>query len=597
MQDFYNGNSFEAYKYFGAHLLPNGEGVVFRTFAPSAAKVAVIGDFSRFEEIFLQPIYDGNIYEIVVPDAVEGMRYKYRIYKNEREYQEHCDPYGFGMEVRPGNCSVIRNLSDYEFRDESWIEERKNTRKQPVNIYEVHLGSFQKKENGDWLTYEELAERLVSYVKQEGYNYIQFMPLAEHPLDESWGYQNTGFFSPTARYGTAAGLKKLVDVCHQNGIGVIMDCMMVCFAIDDYGLAHYDGQPLYEYPHKDVAINEWGSCNFIHSRGEVRSFLQSVANYWLCEFHFDGLRIGSIDRLIYWQGQKYRGTNGSAIDFVKRMNQGIKERFPHCILIAGNTGGFPRITKEISAGGFGFDYQWDANWVEDILKYMAYSPQTRKKQYYILPFSMVYFYEESIMLAFSHDEAAHRKTSIFQGIYGDTKEKLAQAKDMYMYMYAHPGKMLNFMGNEFGETKLWNGKEPLSWELTQLEESGRLQYFMKKLNELYRSEKALYEKDYEEEGFVWLDCRKNGNCMYAFERRGNADSIYCIFNFDEAPMRDYVLNVGTTEQAEMILSSDWETFGGSTRQENTIITAEKKAGGNQLKLDIPAYTAVYLKGK
>ncbi len=597
MQDFYNGNSFEAYKYFGAHLLPEGQGVVFRTFAPGAAKVAVIGDFNQFEETFLEPVYDGNVYEVVLPKAREGMRYKYRIYKNESEYQDHCDPYGFGMEVRPGSCSVIRDLSDYEFQDEAWIAERKDSKKNPVNIYEVHLGSFRKKENGDWLTYEELAEELVSYVKQEGYNYIEFMPLAEHPLDESWGYQNTGFFSPTARYGTAAGLKKLVDACHQNGIGVIMDCMMVCFAIDSYGLAQYDGWPLYEYPHKEVAINEWGSCNFIHSRGEVRSFLQSVANYWLEEYHFDGLRFGSIDRLIYWQGQKYRGTNGSAIDFVKRMNQGIRERFPHCILITGNTGSFPKITKEISTGGFGFDYKWDSNWMEDILKYMAYDSQTRKKQYYILPFSMVYFYEESIMLAFSHDEAAHREKSLFQGIYGETKEKLAQAKAMYMYMYAHPGKMLNFMGNEFGENKVWNGKEALSWELTQQEEFGKLQYFSQKLNELYARERSLYERDYEEEGFSWLDCQKNGNCMYAFQRRGSADSIYCVFNFDETPVQDYVLNVGETEQVQVILSSDWECFGGSTRQENVMITAEKKAGGNQVKLDIPAYTAVYLKRK
>lgn len=595
MQEFYNGTSFEAYKYLGAHLLPQGQGTVFRTYAPNAAKVAVMGDFNDFQETLLETVYDGNFYEGKVLEAKEGMRYKYRIYKNDREYCDHCDPYGFGMEVRPGNCSVIRDLDAYQFQDNAWIADRRNSKKTPLNIYEVHLGSFCRKEDGSWLTYEEFAEELVCYVKQEGYNYIEFMPLAEHPLDESWGYQNTGFFSPTARYGTAIGLKKLVDTCHQKGIGVIMDFMMAYFAIDSYGLADYDGQPLYEYPHKDVAINQWGSCNFIHSRGEVRSFLQSAANYWLEEYHFDGLRFGSINRLIYWQGDKHRGVNGSAVDFVKRMNQGIRKRFPHCILITGNTEGFPKITEDISQNGLGFDYKWDSNWVQDILKYMAYTPDMRKKQYYILPFSMVYFYEESFMLALSHDEAAHRQTSIFQGIYGEMQEKLAQAKVMYMYMYAHPGKMLNFMGNEFAWSKTWNGKEALLQEKKQPKEAKQLQYFVKELNELYKKTPALYERDYEEDGFGWLDCQKNGNCMYAFWRAAGSEIIYAVFNFDEKPVKDYVLNVRETETVKVMFSSDWESFGGNTPQEVKKLMAEKKAGGNRLKLDIPAYTALYLK--
>lgn len=593
-QDFYNGTDFEAYKYLGAHLLHEGQGTVFRTYAPNAFKVALIGDFNEFQETLMESIYDGNFYEVVIPEATEGMRYQYRIYKNEKEYCDHCDPYGVGMEVRPGHCSLIRDLA-YQFQDEAWIAAREDSKQKPLNIYEVHLGSFRRKEDSSWLTYEEMAQELVSYVKQEGYNYIEFMPLAEHPLDESWGYQNTGFFSPTARYGTAVGLKKLVDICHQNGIGVIMDCVMAYFAIDSYGLADYDGQPLYEYPRKDVAMNQWGSCNFIHSKGEVRSFLQSVANYWLEEYHFDGLRFGSIHRLVYWQGDKHQGINGSAVDFLKRMNQGIRKRFPHCILITGNTGGFPKVTESVSENGLGFDYKWDSNWVQDILKYMAYAPDMRKKQYYILPFSMVYFYEESFMLALSHDAAAHGQNSIFQGIYGEMQEKLAQAKVMYMYMYAHPGKMLNFMGNELAQTEVWNGKAELSWEMEQQMEAQILQYFVKQLNELYKKEPALYEKDYEENGFGWLDCQKNGNCMYAFWRNGNSETIYGVFNFDEEPVKDYVLNVGETEDVKVIFSSDWDIFGGSSRQETKTLAAEKKAGGNQLKLDIPGYTALYLK--
>lgn len=288
--EFYEGKEFEAYKYLGAHITEGG--VVFRTFAPNAAKVSVMGEFNHFKEIEMQPVYDGNFYECTIPEAKEGMRYQYRIYKSEDEYCDHCDPYGFGMEVRPEFSSIVRNLENYQFQDSQWIANREKSENKPINIYEVHLGSFRKNQDGTWFTYEEMAEKLVGYVKKMGYNYIEFMPLSEHPLDESWGYQNTGFFSPTSRYGDAKGLMKLIDICHQNNIGVIMDCMIVSFAIDSYGLADYDGQPLYEYPHKEVAINEWGSCNFIHSRGEVRSFLQSAVNYWLSEYHFDGLRIG-----------------------------------------------------------------------------------------------------------------------------------------------------------------------------------------------------------------------------------------------------------------------------------------------------------------
>lgn len=562
MQDFYNGTSFEVYKYLGAHLLSKGQGCVFRTYAPNAVKAAVVADCNEFQEIFMENVDGKDIYETVVPDAVEGTRYKYRIYKNEKEYSDHCDPYGFGMEVSPGNCSVVYDLETYEFQDEAWIAGRGEIKKKPFHIYEVHLGSFYRKESGGWYTYEEIAQELVRYVKQEGYNYIEFMPYAEYPLDASWGYQSMGSFAPAARYGSPAGLKKLVDTCHKNGIGVIMDCMM---------------------------------AYFVHLNGEVRSFLQSMTNYWLEEYHFDGLRFGNISRFIYWQGDKHSGVNGSAVDFLKCMNLGVRKRFPNCILITENIAGFPKVTQEISKSGLGYDFQWDSNWVQDILKYMSYSPQVRKKQYYILPFSMIYFYEENFMLAFSHDELVRRQMGIFPGIYGETEQKLAQVKAMYMYMYAHPGKLLNFMGNECAQSQGWNGKDALPWEAQEKEEGRKLQHFVKELNELYQKEPALYEKDYEEAGFDWLDCEKNGNCIYAFRRTGDSEIIYSVYNFDEEPVKDYILNVGETENVKVIFSSDWESFGGGTAQEIKMITAKKKAGGNQIILDIPAYTAMYLK--
>lgn len=440
-----------------------------------------------------------------------------------------------------------------------------------------------------------MAEKLVGYVKKMGYNYIEFMPLSEHPLDESWGYQNTGFFSPTSRYGDAKGLMKLIDICHQNNIGVIMDCMIVSFAIDSYGLADYDGQPLYEYPHKEVAINEWGSCNFIHSRGEVRSFLQSAVNYWLSEYHFDGLRIGSLQRLIYWQGEKRRGENGIAIDFLKCMNNGIKKRFPYCILMAEDTSGSHKVTEEINQGGFGFDYKWDLNWIEDTLKYMSYSPEKRRQQYYILPFSMVYFQDEKYMLALSHDEAAHREKNVFKGIHGKLQEKFPQARALQMYMYAHPGKILNFMGNESAQVNNWNGQVSLDWKLARSEENRKFMYFVSELNKLYAKETALYELDYAEEGFCWIDCVKDGTCTYTMKRNGKKESIYAVFNFDNQTCEKYTLNVGDTESVKMIFNSDWECFGGNTKRDEVHIETKRITGGNQLILNIPPFTAMYLK--
>lgn len=593
IQNFYEGREFGAYKYLGAHV--ETEGVIFRTYAPNAKKVSVMGEFNGYMETAMEPVEDGNFYECLVKTAVPGMKYQYRIYSSENEYCDHCDPYGFSMELRPGSYSVICDLDEYQFQDEAWIAKREETGKQPLNIYEVHLGTFARREDDTWLTYEELSEHLVTYVKKLGYNWIQLMPLAEYPLDESWGYQSTGFFSPTSRYGEAKGLKKLIDTCHQKGIGVILDCNMASFAIDSYGLADYDGHPLYEYPHKDVAINEFGSCNFIYSKGEVRSFLQSAAYYWLQEYHCDGLRFSGVQRMVYWQGEKHRGENGQAIDFIKCMNKGVKERFPYCILTTGTITGFSKVTEVVNKGGLGFDYQWDSNWVEDTLKYMAYSPEMRRKQYYLLPFSMVYFQDEKYMMALSHDEAAHRENSVFQGIYGEAEEKFSQARAMYMYMYAHPGKVLNFMGSENARTEKWDGKSVFDRSVANNKENQRFTKFMKTLNKVYEKENALWELDYTEQGFQWTDCLKKGDCMYTMKRQGKTEKIYAVFNFDDKPVKEYTINVGDAEQLQVILNSEWKEFGGSIEHREEILCTQHISGGNMLTLEVPAFAGVYLK--
>ncbi len=332
------------------------DGVVFRTFAPKARKVSLLLEGT---ELPMQSIYDGNFYEITLPKAKVGQLYEYRIYFQTGGYQDHCDPYGFQMELRPKHKSIICDLASYTFQDQKWMKKRSDCRDKPLNIYELHLGSWKKKKEGDVLSYVEIAKQLVPYLKEAGYNYIEVLPISEHPCDESWGYQNTGFFAPTSRYGTPTELMKMIDVLHQNDIGIILDFVPVHFAIDPYALAQYDGTHLYEYPHSAVGVSEWGSYNFMHSRGEVRSFLQSAANYWLKYYHFDGLRIDALSRIIYWQGDEKRGENGNAIQFIKVMNLGLKERHKGIMLIAEDSTNYEGTTKSIGKDGLGFDYKWN----------------------------------------------------------------------------------------------------------------------------------------------------------------------------------------------------------------------------------------------
>ncbi|WP_332841512.1 alpha-amylase family glycosyl hydrolase [Paraclostridium bifermentans] len=332
MYGFYSGKVFDAYKYLGAHVKENE--VTFRTFAPNAKKIELIGEFNDWNGIEMKRADDDNFFECTIENAKPGMLYKYKIYDKNGRCVDHCDPYGFGMEVRPNTASIIRDLDEYKFNDDEWIKRRDDCKDKPLNIYEVHLGSWRKKSDDTWYTYKEVAHLLIPYVKEYGYNYIEIMPLSEHPCDESWGYQNTGFFSPTSRYGTAIDLMYFIDKCHENNIGVIMDFVPVHFAIDEFALANYDGTSLYEYPYEDIEMSQWGSKNFIHSRGEVRSFLQSAANYWIEEYHFDGLRVDALSNIIYWQGNSDRGENKGAIEFIKGMNKGLKELHPTVILAA-----------------------------------------------------------------------------------------------------------------------------------------------------------------------------------------------------------------------------------------------------------------------
>lgn len=557
---FYTGNIFNAYEYLGAHK--ENKGYVFRVFAPNAKSVSLMGDFNNWQEWDMKKINDGNFFGLHVENAREGMKYLHRIYNRNGGYTDHCDIYGFGMELRPDYKSVVRDLSSYRFKDTKWLNARTTCNNKPLNIYEVHIGSWCRKDDNSWYRYDEIADKLISYVKETGYNYIEFLPLSEHPCDESWGYQNTGFFCPTSRYGTAKQLMQLVDKCHQNNIGVIMDFVPVHFAVDSYGIREYDGTALYEYPHTDVGISEWGSCNFMHSRGEVRSFLQSCAYYWLKEFHFDGIRMDAISRIIYWQGEESRGENGRGVEFIKIMNKGLKERIPDCILIAEDSTNYPNVTKPVDSGGLGFDYKWDMGFMNDTLDYFRTAPQSRTKDYHKLTFSMMYYYNENYLLPFSHDENVHGKAAILQKMNGAYEDKFPQARALYLYMYMHPGKKLNFMGGEIGQLREWDENRSQDWDILKYPSHDSFFTFMKQLNKLYLTHSALYETDYNAEGFKWIDCNNPENCIYAIERKSKNETLISVFNFSSEEKQ---YSIKGQSNAKVLIHTDWEKFGGNSK--------------------------------
>ena len=600
---FYTGKIFDAYKYLGAHINRGKSGkaeeVVFRTFAPSASRISVIGEFNGWTETPMEKVHDGNFWELISKEAKPGMMYKYRIYDRAGNCIDHCDPYGYGMELRPNTASIIRDMDAYKFHDGKWMKKRSDHSDLPLNVYELHFGSFRKpsEEPDAWYDYEEMADILLPYLKENGYNYLEIMPLNEYPCDESWGYQGTGFFSPTSRYGTADQLKYFVNRCHENDIGVILDFVPVHFAVDDYALANYDGTALYEYPHSDVGDSEWGSRNFMHSRGEVRSFLQSAAEYWLNEYHIDGLRMDAISRAIYWQGMPERGVNSNAVEFLRYMNQGLKERHPSVILAAEDSTSFPGVTKPVEEGGLGFDYKWDMGWMNDTLDYFRTAPEYRARDYHKLTFSMMYYYDERYLLPLSHDEVVHGKATILQKMYGDYGQKFPQARAFYMYMYAHPGKKLNFMGNEIGHFREWDEKRELDWNLLTFPAHQDFHRFMEDLNHFYLEHPALSELDYDTEGFQWLECHAEEKCVYVFERctkerrnetgksrdqMNRQERIVAAFNFSDEE-QEIEIKCEDKKSLKRVFSSEYKEYGGQEEKKEKIIKAKKEIATLKLK--------------
>ncbi|MBE6853743.1 MAG: 1,4-alpha-glucan branching protein GlgB [Ruminococcus sp.] len=594
LQDFYDGKEFEAYTFFGAHKENNR--IVFRTYAPNAVSISVIGSFNEWHGEAMTQIDRSGVFVYESDKAVFGDLYKYKIEYSDGNVVDHCDPYGFGMELRPAHASVVTDISGYKWHDDEWMKRRTRNFNMPMSIYELHLGSWRtnpENQNG-WYSYSEIADELISYVKKNGFTHIEFLPLSEHPADESWGYQNTGFYSPTSRYGNAKQLMELVDKAHADNIGVIMDFVPVHFAIDGYGLNYYDGSDLYNLPPGDVGNSEWGTLNFNHSRGETACYIQSCANYWLKEYHFDGIRMDAISRAIYWRGDPDRGVNQKAVDFISSMNVGLHQRHPDAMLIAEDSTSYLKVTAPAEYGGLGFDYKWDMGWMNDTLNYFRCSPQQRVEKYFDLVFSMEYFFKEHFILSFSHDEVVHGKATIIQKMWGDYEKKFPQARALYMYMFSHPGKKLNFMGNEIAQFREWDEKREQDWELLRYPLHDSFHRYFSDLNHLYLTYEELYKNEFNNYNFRWLESYASDKSVYVFEVGLDERKIISAFNFSDNDYPDYRFNAAGKRKLTELISSDYDIYSGSTTRKNEAVEVKynEKEDFSSVSVHLPPFTGI-----
>ena len=584
--EFYNGKSFTAYRYFGAHIIikDNIEGVIFRVYAPKALKIEVIGEFNNWcgENHSMNKIDGGGIYELFVPEAKENMMYKYRVYQCDGNVCDKQDPYAFLTELRPNTASIIKRIDSYEFDDYNWMNSRDKNYNKPLNIYEVHFGSWRKKSdnNGDWFTYGELCRSLIEYVKNNNFTHIELMPLSEHPFDGSWGYQISGYLSVTARYGSVEELQYFINECHKNNIGIIIDFVPVHFTKDFYALSKFDGSNLYEYEPSDVTFSQWGSCNFNFYRKEVCSFVQSAANFWLDVLHADGLRMDAINNAIYWLGDEKRGINMGAVNFLKNLNKNLNEIHKGIMLIAEDSSNYPKVTAPVEYDGLGFDYKWDLGWMNDTLNYFKTPPEERKYHHHKLTFSMSYFYNELYLLPFSHDEVVHGKRTILDKMYGSYEEKFAQCKTLYMYMMTHPGKKLNFMGNEIGHFREWDESREMDWNLLSYPMHNSFNTYFKRLSQIYKESPCLYECEYDRQYFRWLDADNYEKGIYTYMRGECSQKFIIVLNTSSNYYEDLQIGYETKAKVIEILNSDETCYGGNGVVNEGIITTDNIAYNN-----------------
>jgi 1,4-alpha-glucan branching enzyme len=580
---FGEGNHAHIYLRLGAHPMTLGgaEGVHFATWAPNATRVSVIGDFNGWDGRVhpMRALDSSGVWEIFIPGVHVGARYKFELRSRTGEILVKADPFGFEFEVPPLSAAVV-SRPDHEWRDEEWMARRVDAKSwfdRPMAVYEVHLGSWARvAEDGNrYLTYRELAARLIPYVQEMGYTHIELLPVMEHPYSASWGYQVTGFYAPTSRFGSPSAFKAFVDACHQSGIGVILDWVPGHFPKDAHGLARYDGTALFE--HADPRQGEhrdWGTLIFNYGRNEVRNFLIANAMFWLQEYHADGLRVDAVASMLYldysrshgeWVPNRFGGReNLEAIEFLRQLNSQTHADAPGSITVAEESTAWPSVSRPTWLGGLGFTYKWNMGWMNDILQYVTQDPVHRKWDHRHLTFSMLYAFTENFILPFSHDEVVHGKRSMFGKIPGDDWQKAATLRGLYGFMYAHPGKKLMFMGSEFGQGREWSHDESLDWHLLGEPLHAGLQRFVRDLNHTYAAEPALHEVDFESEGFRWIDCNDSDNSVVSFIRRSKegAEFVVAVLNFTPVPREAYRIGVPEPGSYRELLNSDAGLYGG-----------------------------------
>jgi len=583
---FNEGKLKEAYKLFGSHLIKDDNnqiiGVDFRVYAPHARIISVVGDFNNWDSRthIMDREDDFGIYHLFVPGLNEWERYKYCIVTSYGQTIFKADPYAFFSDNRPETSSKVYNIDDYLWNDEEYLKNRriKNHYEEKLSVYEVHLGSWMTKPDGSFHKYNELVDYLIPYVKNHGFSHIEIMPIIEHPLDESWGYQGTGYYSATSRFGVPKDLMYLIDKCHQNNIGVIMDWVPGHTCKDAQGLYMFDGEPLYEY--LDFAIREnvvWGTVNLDLTKGIVKSFMISNAYFWINYFHIDGFRIDAVSNIIYYLGDMNVGTNYGAIEFLQNLSSAIKEKDNSVLLFAEDSTTFPNLTKSVSAGGIGFDYKWNMGWMNDTLRYFSKDPIYRKYHHDLITFGITYVYSENFILPLSHDEVVHGKKSLVEKMPGDFWQKFANYRVLIGLQFTHPGKKLLFMGGEFAQIHEWRDKNELDWQLLEYPMHSLSNRFVKDLIRVYNNQTCLYELDSSPLGFSWIDQSNYEQSIFSFIRRGKDDSNFCIVVLNMTPnvYSNYLIGVPKKGFYQEILNSDKEIYGGSNiYNENSIETLD-----------------------